>query len=174
MIPDRFGRLYAGPDVPVAYDPTWQSFTNLTPAQILVFQSFPQDLNFYIRHKRWTTEISAVTLPVSAANPSISGLVLDTNTESISKIAELKQALDNGTIPASTIIPFSAVNAVANLSAADVTALYKYLVQYVLGTYAISAALLAQVNATPQSLTTRAAVDAAMTQAAIQAQINLP
>ncbi len=34
--------LYAGPAVPTAYDPKWQSLTNLTKAQIEAFQSFPE------------------------------------------------------------------------------------------------------------------------------------
>ncbi len=34
--------IYSGPAVPAAYDPDWQYFTNLTPVQIAVFQSFPE------------------------------------------------------------------------------------------------------------------------------------
>ncbi len=34
--------IYTGPDVPTAYNPNWQYFTNLTPAQIAAFQAFPE------------------------------------------------------------------------------------------------------------------------------------
>lgn len=35
-------RIYSGPEVPTAYDPNWQLFTNLTPNQIAWFQSQPE------------------------------------------------------------------------------------------------------------------------------------
>jgi hypothetical protein len=34
--------VYNGPVVPVAYDPDWQHFKNLTPAQIAWFQAQPE------------------------------------------------------------------------------------------------------------------------------------
>ena len=34
--------LYTGPAVPVAYDPKWQLFINLTKDQIAAFKAFPE------------------------------------------------------------------------------------------------------------------------------------
>ena len=39
MSPKRSGLQYAGPATPAAYDPSWQKFVNLTPAQVKWFQS---------------------------------------------------------------------------------------------------------------------------------------
>lgn len=33
---------YTGPTIPTAYDPNWQLFVNLTPAQIAWFQAQPE------------------------------------------------------------------------------------------------------------------------------------
>jgi hypothetical protein len=45
--------LYTGPAVPTEWDAKWQSYTNLTRAQISAFQAMPQDLLFYAQHKTW-------------------------------------------------------------------------------------------------------------------------
>jgi hypothetical protein len=46
-------KLYAGPAIPIEWDPNWQTYTNLTKAQIAAFQAMPQDLTFYVQHKSW-------------------------------------------------------------------------------------------------------------------------
>jgi hypothetical protein len=165
--------------LPTQYDPGWQSYTDLSVEQIAAFQAFPQDLTKYIGIRRWQTEINAwpagskpayITLPTVAANPTISGMQLATDALSQQRIAALKQAIDNGAVAPSAIqrVPFLAVNGVYQLTASDVTALYSYVVRYVQATYSVAATLLAQVNATPQTLTTRAPVDAAFAAIIVQ------
>jgi hypothetical protein len=146
-------RTYAGPAVPTSYDPSWQLFVNLTPAQIAAFQAFPQDLTKYVGIRRWQTEIAGITLPT--------GVRLATDQTSQSKIAALKQAIDNGTVNSTGVFPFLALDGVHQLSAADITVLYGFVVRYVQATYVVAASLLAGVNAIPQTITTRAQVDAA-------------
>jgi hypothetical protein len=49
--------LYTGPAVPVAYDPNWGKFTNLTKVQIAAFQAMPEDLVSYSATRRWQHEV---------------------------------------------------------------------------------------------------------------------
>jgi hypothetical protein len=158
--------------IPTTYDPNWAFYNDpkLTPAQIAAFQAFPQDLTKYTGTRRWQKEIcstvpgvsyltaSFITIP-SSASADIAGLQITTDLVSQQKIAAVKQAFDNGTLTGT--MPFLAVNGVRNLSAADITALYGYVVRYVQATYVTAATLLAGINASPQTITTRAQVDAA-------------
>lgn len=167
--------------IPTQYLVGWNTYTNLTSAQILAFQAFPQDLIAYIALRRWQKEICSslasgqvnyITLPTSVSNPNISGLQLTTDMVSQQKIAGVKQGIDNGTITITgSTFPFLAVNGVAMLSASDITALYGYVVRYVQNTYEVAANCLAQVNAVPQTLTTRAAVDSAFAAIAVSTSV---
>jgi len=150
-MPPSYQKTYTGPATPVTYDPAWQTYTNLSPTQIAIFQAFPQDLVKYARNKRWQVEISNLTLP--------NGIQLDMSDTSQRKIAGLKQAFDNGALTGT--VPFVAMDGVHQVDAAAVTAVYDACVARVQGTYTVLATLLAGINATPQTITTRAQVDAA-------------
>src|SRR5690242_10426132 len=92
--------------LPTVYDPNWQRYTDLSPAQIAAFQAFPQDLAKYIALRRWQTEICSalpatgkpnyITLPNDGS--AVAGIQLVTDADSQRKIAALKQALDNGAV----------------------------------------------------------------------------
>jgi hypothetical protein len=157
--------------IPTTYDPAWQTYTDLSPAQIEAFKSFPQDLAKYIGVRRWNWELCLVsaagpsvpyiTLP-SSAGTTIAGMQLLTDAESQRKIAALKQAIDSGVlVDQGQGFPFLAVNGVYMVSAADITSIYGYVVRWVQQTYSIAAQLLAQVSATPQQISSRSAVDSA-------------
>ena len=54
--------------LPTTYDPAWQTYTNLTQAQIAAFAHFPQDLLIYAHQRRWEAQITILqppTLPTS-------------------------------------------------------------------------------------------------------------
>ena len=142
-------RLYIGPVVPMAYDPTWQTYTNLTPAQIAAFQSFPEDLLIYANTRRWMAEISGIT---------VGGVPLTTQDRDQSKIAQLKQAFDNGTL--TNPVPFSdASGATQTVDAAAATALYTAVVRFVEATYTALATL--KVGIANATITSRKQIDAA-------------
>jgi hypothetical protein len=160
--------------LPTVYVQNWGSFTDLTSAQILAYQAFPQDLIAYIRIRRWHWEICAtsttgpppfITLPASAG--ALAGIQLLTDQASQAKVAALKQAIDNGAvIDQGQGFPFLAVDGVHMVSAADITAIYGYLIRWVQQTYGIAAQLIAQV--TSQGITTRAPIDAAFAAMMVQ------
>lgn len=73
----RPDRLFTGAldsnGLPTAYDPTWQGYSNLTPAQQAWFRSQPQWLTYYLGYKRWAKEIGGITvngLPIDTTDPS--------------------------------------------------------------------------------------------------------
>lgn len=152
-------RLYQSPAnsggndgaLPTVYDPSWQSYTNLTPAQVEAFQGFPQAIQDYSSYSRWIKEISDLTLP--------NGIKLAMDSESQRKIAGLKQAFDSGALTGT--VPFVAKDGVHQLAAADVTALFQACVARVQATYAAHANVINGTNANPRTITSRAQVDAA-------------
>lgn len=143
--------LYTGPVVPTVWDPGWRRFTNLTAAQILVFQGFQQDLLLYAAQRRWLAEISGV---------NVAGIPLNTQDRDQSKIGQLKQAFDNGTLPNATPVNFfDATGAVHAVDAVAATAIYQGIVDFVQNTYAVAANMVAGINI--GSITTRKEIDAA-------------
>ena len=68
MRPARASVLYTGPAVPISYDAAWQTYTNLTKAQIASFQAFPQDLTKYLAHRRWQATVKVITLTTTEAD----------------------------------------------------------------------------------------------------------
>lgn len=144
-------KIYTGPAIPTTYDPLWPSYTNLTPAQILSFQSFPQDLIKYLMTRRWLAETSGIT---------VGGIKLNTQLSDQQKIAALKQGFDNGAITGSVSF-FDASGNVQSVNSATATALYNSIVSFVQSTYSTAATLQSGVNANPATVTTRKAIDAA-------------
>jgi hypothetical protein len=154
--------------IPAVYDPMWQTYTDLSPTQILAFQGFPQDLAKYIAQVRWQWEIAAswaqgpstpgITLPANIG--AISGIQLMVDDRSKQLLAGLRQGLDTGDIvPGPNGFPFIAVNGVFMLQAADIKTLVGYVFRWVQASFATAAQALAAVNANPQAITTRAQVD---------------
>lgn len=150
-------RLYESPAnsggndgaLPSVYDPTWQSYTNLTPSQILAFQAFPQDLVFYVRSRRWMAERSGVT---------VASVPLTTSEGDQAKVAQLKQAFDTGAV-VGTVDFFDANGTVHAVDAAAATAIYRGVVSFVQQTYSTAANLVAGINS--KSIATRKQIDAA-------------
>lgn len=139
--------------LPTVYDSNWQAFNNLTPQQVLAFQSFPQDLVKYAANQRWLAESSGVT---------IGGISVTTMDRDQAKVAQLKQAFDNGAIPPTTVIPFFDANGnIQSVNAAVATILYNGVVAFVESTFKTAATLVAGINATPATITTRKQIDAA-------------
>lgn len=134
---------------PQNYDPLWQAFVNLTPSQILAFQSFPQDLIKYTSIRRWQAELSGVT---------VGGIPLTTDSESQSKISQLKQAFDTGAIS-----QVSFKDATGNFHSVDLaaaTAVYTGVVQFIQALRDAEATIVTGINGS--TITTRKQIDAAI------------
>lgn len=136
--------------LPTVYDPAWMRFTNLTPAQIVAFQGFPQDLLLYASTRRWLAEISGTT---------VSGIPLNTQDRDQAKVSQLKQAFDAGVIAGGTVSFSDATGNIQTVNAATATALYAAIVAFVQSTYTTYANLFAGINA--KTITTRKQIDAA-------------
>jgi hypothetical protein len=137
--------------LPKTYDPAWQAYVNLTPAQIFAFQSFPKDLVKYASLQRWRAEISGIT---------IAGIPLTTQWSDQQKISALKQAFDAGAI--SQVSFFDADGNVQSVNAAAATAVFTGVVQFVQSTYNTLATLVAGINAATPTVTTRKQIDTAI------------
>jgi hypothetical protein len=53
--------LYTGPAAPTAWDPNWDKFTNLTPAQRGVFEAMPEDLINYATISVQQADVKSLT-----------------------------------------------------------------------------------------------------------------
>jgi hypothetical protein len=148
--------FYNGPAEPTAYDSTWQIYTNLTAAQIAWFESQPADLLNYASTRRWLAEISGTT---------VAGVPLGTQDRDQAKIAQIKQAFDNGALTGSVSFSDAAGNT-QSVTAAMATQIYNGVVAFVQGTYMAYAALKAGIQATPPTVTSRAQIDAAFAEIA--------
>jgi hypothetical protein len=62
--------IYSGPSVPIAYDPNWQFFTNLTPAQIAWFQAQPEWQNF-LQYFALSPTTATAGVPVAVVNTAL-------------------------------------------------------------------------------------------------------
>lgn len=137
--------------LPTVYISGWQKFTNLTVQQVVAFESLPEALILYTKERRWQAEISGIT---------VNGALITTALADQQKIAGLKQAIDNATITGNSNF-FDGNGNVQDLSPAQVTAMYNAVVSFVKATYDTAATLVTGINATPPSVTTRKAIDAA-------------
>lgn len=61
--------IYGGPATPIAYDPNWQYFTNLTKEQVTWFQAQPEWLNF----KAWVR----IDPPAATINALVSEVTIN-------------------------------------------------------------------------------------------------
>lgn len=102
----RRKRLYQSPPgskgndgaLPTSYDSTWQTYTNLTPAQVQWFYSQPQFLSGkYLPTRRWHAEISGTTVTINGATVSLGTQDRDQN-----RISTLKQDLASGVLTTTT------------------------------------------------------------------------
>lgn len=66
-------KIYAGPNVPGAYDSNWQYFTNLKPAQIAWFQAQPEWQNF-LAYVALSPKAAAVATPVAVVNSALTAV----------------------------------------------------------------------------------------------------
>lgn len=150
MPPQIPQRLYTGPVVPLTYDPSYQTFTNLTPAQIVAFESFPQALSFYLRDRRWKAEISGFTFH---------GIPLTTLDRDQAKVGQLKQGFDTGAITG-TVPFFDAAGNVQIVDSATASAIYNAVVNFVQLTFSVAASL--QTGIGNGTITTRLQIDQAL------------
>jgi hypothetical protein len=130
--------LYTGPAVPTTYDPTWQTYTNLTKAQIAAFQGMPQDLAKYALIRGWQAHNKPLTV-----NGSTVTMVSPQATFGTDPTTRTVDITIKGVVP-------SKLDAVQTAAASRAQS-----------THDAYAKLVAGVNATPPTITTRAQVDAA-------------
>lgn len=159
-MPALAGRLYTGPTVPTAYDPTWQTYTNLTQAQKVAFQSFPQALQIYALIRRGLAESS--TLPASIALTSGAQPIAVTLTASANDKADLLGLVSdyNSGLLTGTMSFVDASNTVRTIDSTGATALYAAVSGFVKALWQAATTLMAGINASPPTVTTRAAIDA--------------
>lgn len=152
--------IYTGPTIPPAYDPRWPSFTNLTPAQIAVFQSFPEDLIKYLGQMRWQYEIRAFPASMNPQpNPyiTIGGIPIYTLPNNLTLITAL--AVDAGLNPGDTY-NFTVGGVVYNLTAAQAVGLFNGVRSYIQQCRDVEATCINGINA--KTITSRAQIDAAL------------
>jgi len=158
---NRPERLYTGPAVPATYDPTWQGYTNLTPAQIAAFQAMPQDLIKYAGQRRWQKEIGSTVQGVSYLSQSyitVGGIQVTTNDGDLIRLLGLNEwakANPNGTTS------FTDNGVAVSITAAQAAALFAAVMAFIQACRQAEATLIAGINATPPTVTSRAQVDAA-------------
>jgi hypothetical protein len=137
--------------LPKVWDPGYQNYINLTPQQVVAFQSMPQALLLYAGTRRWMAEISGTT---------VAGVPLTTQDRDQSKISQLKQAYDTGVKTGTTSFS-DAVGNTQVVDAAAVTAIYTGIVLFVDATYETYATLKAGIKAAQPTITTRKQIDTA-------------
>lgn len=155
------GRNYQSPPgsnsndgaTPTVYDPSWQTYTNLTPNQTAWFSSQPQFLIFYAQNKRWQKEVASGPLSVTLSSATV---VVNTDVPGQAYIAHLKQMLDNGTYATATI-PFVDSNGVTHtISVVDVKTLFTAVhVNRVQGSWVALKSAIDQINAGTITSTTQ-------------------
>ena len=149
-MPANVRRDYTGPAVPTTYDPLWGLYQNLTPSQILAFQSFPQDLAIYAAKQRWNKEYSPITVTISGNT-----FPVDMSDRGIARVSMLK------TSGVASVNFYAADGNVYVLSSQDIARLHNGMNTRVQNTYNVLATLLAGINATPPTVTTRDQIDTA-------------
>lgn len=63
--------IYDGPEVPTAFDPNWQYFTNLTPNQIAWFQAQPEWNSFVASYNGWLNAANSLLSVNPGPSPSM-------------------------------------------------------------------------------------------------------
>ena len=132
--------LYTGPAVPMAYDPVWQTYTNLTKAQIAAFQAMPQDLAKYALIRGWQAQNKPLTV-----NESTVTMVSPQATFGTDPTTRTMDITIKGIMP----------------SKFDAAAVQTAATNHAQSTHDVYQTLAASINATPPTVTTRAQVDAA-------------
>lgn len=137
--------------LPSAYDPTWQGYSNLTPAQQAWFRSQPQWLTYYVGYKRWTKEISGIT---------VNGLPIDTTDPSRSLIDGLGlRAMRDQTSNPSATYTFTLRGKVVQLNVAQALGLFDAVSGFIQACRAAEGNMLGQIGST---VTSEAQIDAAL------------
>lgn len=159
-------RLYESPPgsgsndgaLPTSYDPTWPSYTNLTPQQILAFQTFPQDLVKYALLRRWLAEITTmpVTMTVQGASRTLQIDMSDRGQARIDKLARKW-----GSNATATTAFVDTTGTIFNLSAANLMTIDNAVTALVEQLHTELATLMSGINVVPPTVTTRKAIDAA-------------
>lgn len=158
MIPQRVSGLNGA--LPTTYDPAWQGYTDLTPAQIAAFQAFPQDLVKYAGARRWQKENCFVVAGITylsqnyitvdgiqvVAPAQNAGLLLGLAYWAQRNPGKTTSFTNNGT--AVTITTDQALSICDGVTA------------YVQACRSAEALLLGEINATPPAVTSRAQIDA--------------
>lgn len=163
----NFQRAYGGPAIPTTWDPSWNSFTNLTPAQIAAFQAFPQDLTLYTSSQRWQFEnrmFAANRVPLPNNYVTIGGVPVYPSADNIGKITAMAldaqmNAADSYTFTVSAPPPTVGLATVYTLTAAQAIALFSGVRAYVQQCRDIEGQLVNGING--GTITSRAQIDAA-------------
>lgn len=148
-------RLFTGAldanGLPVTYDPTWQGYSNLTPAQQAWFRSQPQWLTYYLGYKRWVKEIGGIT---------VNGMPIDTTDPSRSLIdgLGLRAMRDQQTNPSATYT-FTLRGQMAQLNVAQALGLFDAVSGFIQACRAAEGNMLSQIGT---RITSEAQIDAAL------------
>jgi hypothetical protein len=154
-------RLYQSPPgsgqndgtLPQVYDVTWQTYTNLTPAQIAAFKSFPQFLNFYAGLRRWLAEISGTAVTYNSVL-----IPLATDDRSKLLVAAMRQAVDDGLIATAAFVDVSGNSHTLDVN--GVKAVHQAIMGFVQALFAAHVSVIVGINATPQTITNPLQIDA--------------
>jgi hypothetical protein len=142
-------------NLPTVYDPQWPVYTDLSPAQIDAFQSFPEDLSKYATQRRWMAELTGTSVTLS---PAVT-IPLDTSDRSKILIMGIRQALDDGLLTQAQFKDVSGT--VRMLDATGIKAVQGAVLGFVNALFVAEATLLAGITATPPTITSRSQIDAA-------------
>jgi hypothetical protein len=149
---------YRGPSIPTVYDPNWGGFDNLTPSQILWFESQPQDLIKYTNVRRSAAEQSGTSVtftPTGAQAP----VTIPLNMQGDSKVNAIgmRQGVHDGLL---TQISF--IDNAGNVQTVDVAgakAVHQAMFGFVAALNNAAATLINGVNA--KTVTSRTQIDTA-------------
>jgi hypothetical protein len=151
-------KLYTGPTVPIAYDPAWQTYTNLTPAQIAAFQAFPQDLLKYASSRRWLAETSVLPVTVTLLGvPTV--LQIDTSDRGQARIDKLSRKWAANATATTTFV--DATGTPYALNAAAIIAIDNAVTNLIEVLFTAYGQLMAGINAATPTITKRSQIDAA-------------
>lgn len=145
--------------LPAIYVQNWQFFTNLTPAQILAFQSFPQDLTKYAAMRRWQAEVLA-NLPVTVTlqgTPTV--LQIDMTDRGQSRIDKLAR---KGATVTATVMFLDATGTMFQLGIPAIAAIDMAVANFIEQLFTTLNTIVAGINAAPATITTRKQIDAAI------------
>lgn len=149
------GNPYTGPAVPIAWVADWNLYTNLTPAQVLAFQTFPQDLTIYAATRRWAAETTILPVQLTLAGNPVT-LQVDMSDRGQARIDKLcRKWAANATATTQFVDTTGTVYA---LNAANLMALDNAVTNYIEALFTAYASNIAAINAL--TLTTRKGIDA--------------